>query len=403
MRPTIDPLTSLRGIAALLVVVNHVTLLMLPLGLTSAKPALIKTGILGMTTFFVLSGFVMYYNYAHKIAANRSDGISQFIFARVARLYPLMIAYVLFNFTWNVSRSLSSANAQSTSVYVTTLPLYLLGVQSWIYAVVNDVNVTASQYFGNPAWSISTELFFYLLFIPLIVLRKKCAPSLWRGLLVVILSIAARGAIVALSDSVAVQQWIASRFGESSSLSVYSWLVYYCPYGRCFEFFAGMGIAEIWLARRQRGASKLADRLGLLAGIGGLTYIGASFLSEIAFSIPRLFEGTATHFFYVAAVPPTIYFVSRERGMATKLLSLKPLLFVGEISYSLYLVHTVAFPLFTVPSTVDIAMHAPMLAGRCIAFVAITMVFSPLLYWALEKPARTAIMQLLHRPATSNG
>jgi peptidoglycan/LPS O-acetylase OafA/YrhL len=89
MRPTINPLTSLRGIAALLVVVNHMTLLMLPLGLTPAKPALTKTGILGMTTFFVLSGFVMYYNYAHRIAANRSEGILQFVFARVARPFDL--------------------------------------------------------------------------------------------------------------------------------------------------------------------------------------------------------------------------------------------------------------------------------------------------------------------------
>jgi glycosyltransferase involved in cell wall biosynthesis len=188
MRPTINPLTSLRGIAALLVVVNHMTLLMLPLGLTPAKPTLTKTGILGMTTFFVLSGFVMYYNYAHRIAANRSEGILQFVFARVARLYPLLIAYVLFNFILNVSRSLSSGDASGASLYVTTLPLYLIGVQSWLYAVINDVNVTASQYFGNPAWSVSTELFFYVLFIPLIAVRKESSPSISRGLFVALAS-----------------------------------------------------------------------------------------------------------------------------------------------------------------------------------------------------------------------
>jgi peptidoglycan/LPS O-acetylase OafA/YrhL len=395
MRPTIHPLTSLRGIAALLIVINHMTLLMLPLGLTLAKPALIKTGILGMTTFFVLSGFVMYYNYAHRIASNRSKGISQFAFARVARLYPLMIAYVLINFILNVSRSLSSGNASEISLYVTTLPLYLIGVQSWLYAVVNDVNVTVSQYFGNPAWSVSTELFFYVLFIPVIALRNANAPSISRGLFILFASIAARGAFLAFADSGAVQHWIAARLGESSSLSVYAWLVYYCPYGRCFEFFAGMGIAEIWLARRRRGDSVLADRLGLLAGGCGLAYIGASFLSGITFSMPSLFEGTAIHFFYIVAVPPAIYFLCRERGMGAKILSLTPLLFIGDISYSLYLIHTLVFPLFAVDSATPLSLHLPMVAGRCIAFLTITMVLSALVYRTLEKPARVAVMRLL--------
>lgn len=395
MRPTIHSLTSLRGIAALLVVINHLTLLMLPLGQTPAKPALVKTGILGMTTFFVLSGFVMYYNYAHRIAADRSAGILQFIFARVARLYPLMVVYVLFNFILNVSRSLSSGDALATSMYVTTLSLYLIGVQSWLYAVINDVNVTVSQYLGNPAWSVSTELFFYVLFIPIIASRKESTPSISRGLLIVIASIAARAIFLAFADSDAVQHWIAERLGVSSSLSVYSWLVYYCPYGRCFEFFAGMGIAEIWLARRQCSGSPLADRLGLLAGGCGLAYIGASFLSDISFSVPFLFEGTATHFFYIAAVPPAIYFLSRERGFAARILSFAPLRFIGEISYSLYFVHTLVFPLFRIDPSTNIAMHLSMVVGRCIAFLAIAMAISALVYRTLEKPARTAVRYLL--------
>lgn len=395
MRPTIHPLTSLRGIAALLVVVNHMTLLMLPLGLTPAKPALIKTGILGMTIFFVLSGFVMYYNYAHRMSAHRSKGILQFVFARVARLYPLLIAYVLLNFILNVSRSLSSGNASGASLYVTTLPLYLIGVQSWLYAVVDDVNVSVSQYFGNPAWSVSTELFFYVLFIPFIAMRNESPPSISRGLSIVIASIAARVIFLAFADSGAVQHWIAARLGESSSLSVYSWLVYYCPYGRCFEFFAGMGIAEIWLAHRQYGNSAFADRLGLLAGGCGLAYIGASFLSEISFSMPSLFEGTAIHFFYIAAVPPAIYFLSRECGIAAKILSFTPLLFIGDISYSLYFVHTLVFPLFTVDPATNLAMHLPMVAGRCIAFLTTALVLSALVYRTLEKPARAGVMRLL--------
>ncbi|QCP53500.1 acyltransferase [Trinickia violacea] len=401
MRPTIHPLTSLRGIAALLIVINHMTLLMLPLGVTAAKPALIKTGILGMTTFFVLSGFVMYYNYAHRISANRSEGVLHFIFARIARLYPLMIAYVLVNFALNMARSVASGDASSASLYVTTLPIYLVGMQSWFYAVINGVNVTASQYFGNPAWSVSAELFFYVLFIPLILARGNSTPSLSRGLLIVIASIAARGLFVIVSDSGTVQHWIATRLGESRSLSVYSWLVYYCPYGRCFEFFAGMGIAEIWLARRQRSVSIHADRLGLLIGMSSLLYIAVSFLSEIGISAPLLFEGTAIHFGYAASVPPAIYLLSRERGLAAKILSFAPFMLVGEISYSLYFVHTDLFPLFTVSPDTDISKHVPMIVGRCIAFLAVTLMLSALIYRTLEKPARAAVLRMFMRSGTT--
>jgi peptidoglycan/LPS O-acetylase OafA/YrhL len=385
----------------LLIVINHMTLLMIPLGTTPAKPALNKTGILGMTTFFVLSGFVMYYNYAHRIAANRSEGVLHFLFARIARLYPLMIAYVLLNFVLNVTRSVASGNAASTSLYVTTLPIYLVGMQTWFYAVINDVNVTTSQYFGNPAWSVSAELFFYVLFIPLILARRKNAPSIPRGLLIVTLSIAARGLFIAFSDSGTVQHWIAARFGESSSLSVNAWLVYYSPYGRCFEFFAGMGTAEIWLARRQSRPSIHADRLGLLIAICGLAYIGATFLSEIGISAPLLLEGTATHLGYAASVPAVIYFLSRERGIAAKMLSFGPLIFIGEISYSLYLVHTDIFPLFTISPNTDLASHVPMIVGRCIAFLAITLIVSTLTYRTLEKPARAAVMRMLS-PSRTN-
>lgn len=393
MRPTIHPLTSLRGIAALLIVINHASLLMLPLAQTRAKPALIKTGVLGMTIFFVLSGFVMYYNYANRISANRRDGMLHFLAARFARLYPLLVAYVLVNFVLNVSRSLVHGDAADASIYIATLPLYLLGIQSWLYAVIGNTNVTVSQMLGNPAWSVSAELFFYVLFVALILMRRVSAPSITRGVFIVVASVAARALFLMAADTSVVQHWIASKLGESPLLSVYAWLVFYCPYGRCFEFLAGVGIGEIWLARRQGACSPLLDRLGLLVGGCGLAGVGLSFVSEIGFSMPSVFEGTAMHFFYIVAVPPAIYFVSRERAIAAKMLSFAPLLWLGEISYSLYFVHTLVFPLFRVSPETDIVKHLPMVVGRIAAFLAMTLALCVLVYRGLEKPSRTVILR----------
>ena len=88
-----------------------------------------------------------------------------------------------------------------------------------------------------------------------------------------------------------------------------------------------------------------------------------------------------------------IYVLCCERSVAPKLLSLTPLIFIGDISYSLYFVHTDIFPMFRVSPSIDLAAHIPMLIGRCAAFLTLAIVVSSLTYRFLEKPARTMITQ----------
>ncbi|PQV53259.1 acyltransferase [Paraburkholderia sp. BL21I4N1] len=395
-RPEILPLTSLRGLAALLIVVNHLALLLPQIGHSSARPAFVKTGLLGMTVFFVLSGFVMYYNYAHRIASSPSAGTVRFIFARIARLYPLLIVYVLFNFGLNIARSIATGDAASASTFMTTLPLYLIGVQTWFYAVINGINVSVSQYYGNPAWSISAELFFYLVFVPVIILRGKSGPSVARGVMVVIASVACRTLFIAIASMPAVQSWIGGKFGVSPTLSVDYWLIYYSPYGRCFEFFAGLGLAEIWLARNAPVPS-LVRRLGMLTGLAGIAYIVVSFGSESVFHAPRLFEDNATNIGYVAAVPPAIFFLSRSEAFASRVLTFAPLLFIGEISYSLYLVHTNVEPVFHVSPETVLSDHVGMAIARCVLFIGVSLLIATASYRFVEMPARLQVLRFLRK------
>lgn len=400
-RPEVLPLTSMRGLAALLIVVNHIALLLPQIGQSPAKPAFVKAGLLGMTTFFVLSGFVMYYNYAHKIASSPSSGTVRFIAARIARLYPLLIVYVLFNFTLNIARSIMAADPASASTYVTTLPLYIMGVQTWFYAVINGVNVSVSQYYGNPAWSISAELFFYLVFVPITIIGRKRAPSIAHGVLVIVLSIAARTLFIMVASLPAVQNWFGSKLGVSPYLSVDYWLIYYSPYGRCFEFFAGMGLAEIWLAKNSP-VSPVARQIGTLAGLAGIAYIVASFGSESLFHAPSIFENAATNVGFIVSVPPAIFFLSRSRSFAAKVLTLAPLLFMGEISYSLYLVHTNIEPIFHIPAQTVLSEHVGMVVTRCVLFVATSLAVAVVTYRFIEMPARAAILRFLLRPLRSD-
>jgi peptidoglycan/LPS O-acetylase OafA/YrhL len=94
-RPEIPSLTGMRFIAAFLVVLahtNHYFAAMQPAWLDYAW----RFGAnLGMTTFFVLSGFVIHYNYGSSIVAKGAPAIRSFLVARFARLYPLYLLTLL--------------------------------------------------------------------------------------------------------------------------------------------------------------------------------------------------------------------------------------------------------------------------------------------------------------------
>ena len=97
MRTPIPSLTGLRFFAAACVVLAHG----LPELVKYTAPPLIHTLIIGsaaegMTLFFVLSGFVIYYNYSETIGSR--SGLLDFFIARVARLYPLFAICLAYDF-----------------------------------------------------------------------------------------------------------------------------------------------------------------------------------------------------------------------------------------------------------------------------------------------------------------
>src|ERR1700689_844937 len=94
----IPALTGLRFIAALSVVLAHSSYQILkfePPDTVSSWMA--RLGPFGMTLFFVLSGFVIHYNYRHLVAAREWMDFGAFLWARFARLYPLFLLILTFD------------------------------------------------------------------------------------------------------------------------------------------------------------------------------------------------------------------------------------------------------------------------------------------------------------------
>src|SRR5579862_2344360 len=92
-RPRIESLTGLRWFAALAVYFDHFRLLGVPGWMTT----MFENGYMGVTVFFVLSGFILTVNYRSTLSSPSLSAIRDFAVARVARVYPtylLALGYV---------------------------------------------------------------------------------------------------------------------------------------------------------------------------------------------------------------------------------------------------------------------------------------------------------------------
>ena len=152
VRAELDALTALRFFAALLVFVYHCA----PTAAFATQYAL---GHSGVGFFFLLSGFILMYTYHREFSgAVAWRAVRAFYVARFARIYPVHVvatafaALVLWRFGGNVWDASSIATREGAAA------AQLLLLQSWIPNELVYLGINA------PAWSISTEMFFYAAF-----------------------------------------------------------------------------------------------------------------------------------------------------------------------------------------------------------------------------------------------
>ncbi len=154
-------LTGLRFFLALWVILHHLTgpgqkleatALLLPHGMFT----LIRGGYQAVTTFFVLSGFVLTRSYAATLWNRRNT--LRYALGRAARVYPVYLLSLLV-----VAPFIVADHTPGKALYVAA---HLFLVQAWLGAIPVNWN--------TPAWSLSCEMFFYAVF-PL------AARFVWRA------------------------------------------------------------------------------------------------------------------------------------------------------------------------------------------------------------------------------
>lgn len=326
----IKPLTSIRFFAAMAVVLYHSGA-----GFAAASPhipgpikILLLNGYLGVTFFFVLSGFILQLTYRGRIATAKQ--VKRFGIARFARLYPVYLLTVLAMMPF------------ATFTGWGDVPQFLLlhwwipnGALGW-----NDWNM--------PTWTLSVEFFFYLCFPFLSRLTGTLGSGWVLGLIAVLLAFAAVTGSSALIDN---------------QLALFAWMKWTpVPLLRLPEFLIGIFVAELHL----RG-----HRLRIPAWpIALLLVVGLALASS-----PRIAAfATAMSALLVMAI------AGDQQSRFARALSVRWLVLLGAASYALYLMHQpVHFAALALlgSSKAMIALQYPILIAGSVAL---------LLYY--EEPAR---------------
>ncbi len=286
-------LTSLRFFAALWVVL-YTYINELKMGVHFG---LIDHGYLGVDLFFVLSGFILSHVYLEEFGAGRFN-YATFITHRLARIYPLHLATLLFTVLLLGIAAWNGVQLDANAGNPAALPAHLLLVQAWGLAP------TAS--FNHPSWSISAEWFAYLSFpaVAFAAWRLRARPMLATGLSVLLLVVLyiAFDAVTGSPLTHATFQWGALRVVPA--------------------FLLG---AALYLARRA-GAVKREGVAMAGAMVAGLIIVAAGSYSRADVVI-------------VIACGLLVLSMSGLGRDGTGILSSPLLVYLGEISFASYMVY----------------------------------------------------------------
>jgi peptidoglycan/LPS O-acetylase OafA/YrhL len=366
-------LTGLRGLAALLVVITHYwawTKVTSADALPASVTPWMETSGMGMAIFFALSGYVITLSYAKWDWRNRPlFNLTRLFFYRLARLYPAFFVFALMAILrFPALQDLTDPNAQG---YL--LP-HLLLWQAW-WPVKYD-GVLASDDFFHVSWSLSVECALYLAFgIGAIILAVLPRWRFWPIVLGVILLVATWELVHAAwsaRQSLMPDGW--------TDLDWYRWLFLFSPYAVSLQFIIGVAAYRISLLPLPSGIAKLLSNAGAV-GLLAVYVLGATGGVSMGPFMGGMYSAVATGLLMAGASSDSI---------TNRLLSGRVIVYVGTISYSLYLFHYVTPPLALHGRHFD--SFTPTAAGfhaiNFAASLALAIIFSTGVYTLVEVPGR---------------
>ncbi|WP_287106205.1 acyltransferase [Brevundimonas sp.] len=347
------PLTALRFAAALWVAVYTFW----PNLAGAPQTAVVAKGYLGVELFFVLSGFILSHVYL-QAAGEKRFSYRGFLWARIARVYPLHLATLIGVGGLAAAALIAGMSVDANVLSWSSLPANLLMLHAWGLAPVAGWN--------HPSWSISAEWFAYLCF-PLFAfvfwrLRDKPVAAVvgTAAFLTVLYFVFEQTAGFPLTE--ATIRWGALRIVPCFALGCALYLVY-----------------------RKAGAQLSAPAAGAGAAIAFVLMMGSAALG--------LWDGIT-----VLCAGALILALAALPNARAGWLASRPAVYLGEISYSVYMV-CVPWNLLAVGLAAKLteAPDKQLQIFVWLAILALLPVVAAVSYHLVERPARQALRGLTKR------
>ncbi|MGA2907638.1 MAG: acyltransferase [Terracidiphilus sp.] len=352
-------LTGLRCFAAVNIVLFHFSN---PQWFGFLAPV-INAGFISVSYFILLSGFVLAYNYSER-ARNGELDRKRFWEARFTRIYPIYFLSLLLS----LGQLSGEYPTHTKAMFWTGVVLTPLLLQGFVPAV--------STFLNTPAWTMSAEAAYYVLF-PFVAKWKRperMAPHIMKMAGVWALGLVPGALYIAFNpDGIAhPDRW---SYGP--------WLqaLKYTPYTHVFSFVFGVMLAD--LDRMIARTAHLRLWLGIIGfgGIYGLLSMG----SLVPYAI--IHDGVLMPLFGCIVLG-----LAGENPLAHAL-GIRPLVFVGEASYCLYLLHFSLWNLIHNSHVLDVlglARFDPWISYVLLIGLAV------LALYFIEKPAQRKLREWMH-------
>jgi len=346
-RPDIE---GLRAFAVLLVVLYH------------AGVPFVGGGYVGVSVFFVISGFLITLHLAQEIERTGGLRLGRFYARRARRLLPaasaVLIATVIAS--WVLISGLLAADVAVDAIWAS-----VFGAN--IHFAIEGVDYQANQ---DPSafqhyWSLSTEEQFYLVW-PLIllgvsVIATRIAPAVHRKRILI-------GTVVAI----AIGSFVLTQVLMETSPTI----AYFLMPSRAWELALGglVALGASWLVRQNWLQNGVVAALGLVMLLGSAAF----------FTDDTPYPGTAALVPTLGTAFVIVAGLRAATGPESHLLAWRPFQFIGKLSYSLYLWH---WPLLILA---PMALSKNFSITDNLLLCGLALVLAIFTYVAVEEPFRTA-------------
>ncbi|WP_099041221.1 acyltransferase family protein [Mycobacterium neglectum] len=374
----IKALSGLRIVAAVWVVLFHFRPLLEQAapGFRSALAPVLDCGAQGVDLFFILSGFVLTWNYLDRMGESWAwRSMLHFLWLRLSRVWPVYLvtmhlAALWIIFTLNVGHVPSeAANTLTATNYVRQFLL----VQLWFAPYFDGTS------WDGPAWSISAEWLAYILFGALVLVIFRIARATRaRGLIYLAVAASLPPVLLLMATGLFYTPW--------------SWLPRIV-----MQFTAGAlvcaAVRKLQPSERARMVAGVASLLIAVVIVGILYWLDAN-------PIPTIYDSAGL---VDVLFVPLVLTLAMGVGTLPAMLSIRPMVYLGHISFSLYMVHELVHTTWNwMVMQFELRLGSD-LAGKAVlvGLIAVAFVGAVLLYHLVEEPARRWMRGMMSPPRDS--